>query len=159
MPTYQAITRSQFDPLRWKPFDSYRFAATDAIAPLVAQELTKACLSLPIAFIRAQDQFSTAAVQGLQAGQNLFVARDGRWIGPYIPATYRGYPFALAQADNDQLVLCVDTDSELIGEQHEQPFFSDTGEPTAARPGRAQLPPAGSPESPTHSASLRRARG
>ena len=38
-------------------------------------------------------------------------------------------PFALLPAENDQRVLCVETDSELIGEQHEQPFFTDTGEP------------------------------
>ncbi|MEA3644323.1 MAG: SapC family protein, partial [Lamprobacter sp.] len=106
-----------------------RFAAGEASVPLVAQELAKACHSLPIAFIRQQDYFTPAAVQGLQPGQNLFVAPDGRWLGPYIPAAYRGYPFALLPADTDQLVLCVDLDSALIGDQHEQPFFTDTGDP------------------------------
>ncbi|MEA3642712.1 MAG: SapC family protein [Lamprobacter sp.] len=129
MPTYQAITHTDFAHRRWKPYDHYRFAAAEAIVPLVAQELAKACHSLPIAFIRQQDHFIPAAVQGLQPGQNLFVAPDGRWLGGYIPAAYRGYPFALAQADTGQLVLCVDLDSELIADQHEQPFFTDTGEP------------------------------
>ena len=130
MPNDQAVTHTDFAHLRWKPFDHYRFAAGEAIVPLVAQELPNACHSLPIAFIRQQGHFIPAAVQGLQPGHNLLVGPDGRWLGPYIPAAYRGYPFALAQADNDQLVLCVETDSELIGEQHEQPFFTDTGEPT-----------------------------
>lgn len=128
MPNYQPISKTEHAHLRWKRFDSYRFAAQDALAPLVVQELAKACLTLPIAFIRQNDQFVPAALQGFQPGQNLFVAPDGRWIGAYTPAAYRGYPFALAEAENDQLVLCVDTDSGLIGEYQAEPFFDEQGE-------------------------------
>lgn len=130
MPKYQAITKTDFANLRWKRFDSVRFAAQDAVAPLVVQELPRACLSLPIAFIPQGDAFVPAAVQGLQPGKNLFVSPDGRWIGPYTPAIYRGYPFALADADNGQVVLCVDTDSGLVGEHHSEPFFDEQGEPS-----------------------------
>ncbi|EHQ53685.1 SapC family protein [Ectothiorhodospira sp. PHS-1] len=129
MPNYQAITKNDFAHLRWKRFDSYRFAAQDAVAPLVAQELARACMSLPIAFIRQNEAFIPAVLQGFKPGQNLLVAPDGRWIGPYTPAAYRGYPFALAQAADDQLVLCVDTDSGLVGENEQEAFFEDTGEP------------------------------
>ncbi|MEA3642607.1 MAG: SapC family protein [Lamprobacter sp.] len=136
MPHYQPITHTDFAHRRWKPFDHDRFAATEAIVPLVAQELAKACHSLPIAFIRQQDYFIPAAVQGLQPGQNLFVAPDGRWLGGYIPAAYRGYPFALAQADNDQLVLCVDDDSGLLIDDPDsdegEPFFDADGQPAEA---------------------------
>jgi hypothetical protein len=130
VPRYQAITKTEFAKLRWKRSSSYQFAARDAVAPLVVQELPKACMTLPIAFVRQGEAFVPAAVQGLQAGQNLFVAADGRWMGPYIPAAYRGYPFALANDGNDQLVLCVDADSGLVGEDHAEAFFDEQGKPS-----------------------------
>lgn len=130
MPHYQAITKTDFANLRWKRYENYHFAALDAVAPLVVQELPKACMTLPIAFIQQGETFVPAAVQGLQPGHNLFVSPDGRWIGPYTPAAYRGYPFALANADNGQVVLCVDTDSGLVGEDCTETFFDEQGEPS-----------------------------
>jgi len=130
MPKYQAVSKTTHANLRWKRYDNYHFAALDAVAPLVVQELPRAAMALPVAFIEQDGHFIPAAVQGLQPGQNLFVAPDGRWIGAYTPATYRGYPFALANAENDQLVLCVDADSGLVGEDHAERFFDDSGEPS-----------------------------
>jgi hypothetical protein len=51
-------------------------------------------------------------------------------MGPYVPAAYRSYPFALAKADNGQFVLCVDADSDLVGEGHAEAFFDEQGEPS-----------------------------
>ena len=130
MPNYQAITKTNFANQRWKRYESYHFAEQDAVVPFVLQELPKACMSLPIAFVPQGDAFVPAAVQGLQPGQNLFVTADGRWIGPYTPAAYRGYPFALASTPEGQQVLCVDADSGLVGEGHPEAFFDDQGEPS-----------------------------
>ncbi len=130
MPNYQAVSKSVHAHLRWKRYRTYQFAALDAVAPLVEQELSKVCVALPVAFIQQGGQFIPAAVQGLQPGQNLFVTPDGRWIGPYTPAAYRAYPFALATAENNQLVLCMDADSGLVGEEHTEHFFNEQGEPS-----------------------------
>lgn len=138
MPRYAAISRQQHAGKGWKRYDSYRFAAQDAVAPLVLQELPRALLHFPIAFIRVEEQYLPAAVQGLAPGQNLFVAPDGRWLGGYVPAVYRGYPFALANAAEDQRVLCVDEDSGLVVEAEEgEPFFDAEDNP--AEPLRAVL--------------------
>lgn len=134
MPTYQALTPATFAALRWQRPHSFRFAASDALAPLVAQELPKACLHLPTAFIAQDDAFVPVAVQGVQPGHNLWVAPDGRWLGHYTPAAYRGYPFALASTEghSEQVVLCVDTDSGLVGEGLPEAFFDDAGQPSPA---------------------------
>ncbi len=47
MPTYQALTPSTHRGKRWKRYTDYRFAAADTLAPLVVQELAKACMSIP----------------------------------------------------------------------------------------------------------------
>ena len=130
MPQYQAITKTDFANLRWKRYENYHFAALDAVAPLVVQELAKACMTLPIAFIPQGEAFVPAAVQGLQPGQNLWVSPDGRWMGAYTPAMYRAYPFRLAHTQSGQWVLCVATDSGMVAEDHPEPFFDAQGEPS-----------------------------
>jgi hypothetical protein len=133
MPNYQAISQSTHANLRWKRYENYHFASRDAVAPLVMQELPKAAMTMPVAFIQQGEAFVPAAVQSLQPGKNLFVAPDGRWIGAYTPAAYRGYPFVLATAENAQLVLCVDADSGLVGEypaSESEAFFTDNNEPS-----------------------------
>lgn len=132
MPDYKPVTQSGFTPLRWKRFDSYSFAAQDMVAPLVLHELPRACMTLPIAFVRDGSDFLPVALQGLSAQTNLFVAPDGRWIGPYTPAAYRSYPFTLARTETEQMVLCVDMESGLVGEGEAEDFFDDQGSPAPA---------------------------
>ena len=53
----------------------------------------------------------------LKPGRNMMVSPDGRWLGAYVPAYLRSYPFRLLpQQGTDQLVLCIDTDSGLVVE-------------------------------------------
>src|SRR5690606_39363180 len=111
---------------------SNSFASAYSLSPLVAQELPRACLAMPIGFVRSDNQYQLVAVQGLAPGKNLFVAPDGRWIGPYVPAAYRGYPFVLANTEDGKRVLCVREDSGLVSEvQGEgEPFFDEEGNPS-----------------------------
>ena len=73
------------------------------------------------------------ALQGLITGQNLFVAPDGRWLSSYVPAIYLCYPFRLARAENNDLVLCIDEDSGLVTEAASgegELFFDAENNPT-----------------------------
>lgn len=128
---YQPITQSHFTSLKWQAYRHYQHAAHDAVVALAAQELSKVCLSMPIAFIKNEDVFTCVAVQGFQPGENLWVDAQGRWLGTYVPAKYRGYPFALAHhAEAEQWVLCIDMDSGLVNAHATEVFFTD-GQPSA----------------------------
>lgn len=100
------------------------------MCPLVAQELPKAVMHLPVGFVRAGEEIVPVAVLGVQPGRNLFVAADGRWLGGYVPAAYRGYPFVLANADDGRQVLCVDEASGLLNETAGEAFFAGDGSPS-----------------------------
>lgn len=131
------ISREHHANKRWKRYTSYAFAGNDAVAPLVAQELPRACLALPIGFVQTEGGFQLVAVQGLRAGKNLFVAPDGRWLGPYVPAAYRSYPFVLANTEEGKRVLCVREDSGLVSEMQGaqaegEAFFDEEGKPAKA---------------------------
>lgn len=132
MPDYQAITRERYGNQHWLRYTNYNFAATDALSPLVVEEVFKAMLSLPIGFVTAEDAFVPVAIQGLAPGKNLFVALDGRWMGGYIPVAYRCYPFLLANTEDGQQVLCMDEDSGLLSDIQGEVFFGKDDQPSKA---------------------------
>ena len=133
MPNYHPVTRERHAALRWRRFSNYTFAAADTVAVLVAAELPRAAMALPIAFIEQGGAYVPAAVLGLQAGNNAFVAADWRWVGQYVPALFRAHPFRLAQTEDGQCVLCVDEDSGLIGDWPAgEVFFGEDGEAAPA---------------------------
>lgn len=136
MTKYHALSKIDHAGQSFQRYTSYGFAAAQNIAPLVQQELAKACMSLAIGFMRQGEHFMPVAVQGFLPGKNLLVAPDGRWLGQYIPAAYRGYPFALLPNEAGQLVLCIDTDSGLLAdadaEGQGEALFDAQGEPTQA---------------------------
>jgi hypothetical protein len=55
MPNYEAISKDLHKDKHWKPFSNYRFAAEDSICPIVALEVRKAVLHLPVAFTKLED--------------------------------------------------------------------------------------------------------
>lgn len=132
MPNIQVISRERHAVQRWKRFIDYGFASKDACVALVLQELPQAMLHLPIAFLASGDAYVPVAVQGLAPRQNLFVDRDGRWLGAYVPAAYRCYPFSFAEAAPGQPVLCFDEDSGLLSSAEGEEFFDAEGKPGTA---------------------------
>lgn len=116
MPTLRPVSSVHHAEKHWLRYSSYQFAAADSVAPLTIQELPKAVMAMPIGFIKVEEGFIPVAIQGLSAGKNLWVSMDGRWVGGYIPACYRSYPFQLVPTPDQRMLLCVDEDSGLIVE-------------------------------------------
>lgn len=111
----------------WKRYDSYRFAARDHLAPLVAAEIPQAVQTMPIAFVRQDDKFILMGILSLTPGVNLFVNPEGKWIGGYVPSHFRSHPFRLAPVEGrEDLILCVDDNSELVNDTQGEPFFDET---------------------------------
>jgi hypothetical protein len=132
MPNYVVVSREAHATKRWSRATGYAFAAREAVVPLLSFELPKAVMGLPVAFLLQGEQFVPAAVLGLASGRNLFVAPDGRWLGVYVPAALRSYPFRLAHAPEGQQLLCVDEASGLLLDgQAGESLFNDDGSPAA----------------------------
>ncbi len=110
-----------------KPFG---FASTAHVVPLTVSEFAVASLSYPIIF--AGEKRQPLAVMGVNTDQNMFVNADGSFdAGAYIPAYIRRYPFVLARDPaGEQLVVCIDRDAKMLGEDNDVPFFDAAGEPT-----------------------------
>lgn len=117
------VSPTRHGSLRWKRPTSYAFAAKQTVAPLVAAELAKAVLMYPISFIKQNENLVPVALLGLYAEKNLFVAADGRWLAPYIPAVFRSQPFYLGNTEDGQQVLCIDEDQGLTQDGAGEAFF------------------------------------
>jgi hypothetical protein len=100
------------------------------VVPLTVAEFPVAGLSYPIIF--AGERYQPLAVMGISPGTNMYVAADGAFeVGAYIPAYIRRYPFVLASDQaRGQLVVCIDRDASMLGEDYDLAFFDDKGEPT-----------------------------
>ena len=125
------VNRDRHGTLRWRAPQNFAFAAQRMLIPLVGAELPAAALSLPIAFVQQQDRYVPVAVLALERDQNLFVAEDGRWLGRYVPAELRAYPFTMQPTDDGRRVLCVDEDSACLTDSPDAtPLFTEEGTPS-----------------------------
>jgi len=130
MPRFAVVSRERHGQKRWRRFNGYAFAAADALAPLVGVELTRAAVSMPCAFLQQSGSYALVALLSLIPGRNMFVGPGERWLGSYVPAWFRLYPFRmLPQQGTDQLVLCVDEESGLVVERSAagEQFFDAEG--------------------------------
>ena len=115
MPQFTPITGESHAGKNWRRPPNFAFAAGEAVVPLVGAELAHAVVTMPIAFTAEADRYRLVALLSLVPGKNLFVAPDGKWLGGYIPAFFRGYPFRLwRQEGSETAVLCIDQDSKLL---------------------------------------------
>lgn len=138
MPDIVPVSKESHAAKYWNRPASYAFYAQANHVPLVAAEMAKAAMAFPLAFIRNENTFHPAAILGMEPNRNLFVGPDGNWLGGYIPAALRSYPFQLLRGEGNQLVLCVNEASGLISDGPDgEPFFDDTGNPS--QPIRAML--------------------
>ncbi|MEM1162132.1 MAG: SapC family protein [Pseudomonadota bacterium] len=88
---------------------SFVFAAETNAAPLMCAEFQSAACELPIVFGKTDAGFSPVVIMGIEQNQALTVASDGAWIGTYIPAFLRRYPFVFAEGrEENSFTLCLD---------------------------------------------------
>ena len=135
MPQFATVSRERHAAKRWRRADGYGFAAGDTVVPVVGAELARLVLAMPIAFVEQAGRYQLVAVLSLTPERNMFVGPHGRWLGSYIPAWYRSYPFRLLMREGaDGPVLGVDEDSKLVvdGAAAGEEFFDADGNPSKA---------------------------
>lgn len=113
----------------WTPSTRYSFAADTLVVPLAMDELSTAAVKLPLGFTTGEKP-TLVALTGLRPKQNLFIGPDGRWLGDYVPAVLRGYPFKLLPATGDQYALGFDHASGLLSDAGQGEAFFQDGKPT-----------------------------
>lgn len=122
-------------PLNSRDHGSWRSRSTNQAkwlvdqhaVPLTVEEFPQAQRNFPIIF-SSGDNSVPLALMGLNEGVNVFVDDKGELNSPvYVPAYARRYPFMLARlSDGDELSLCFDPSTDLLGEFEDGlPLFND----------------------------------
>ncbi len=117
---------------RARRVDKAAWVGSQHAIPLTVEEFPQAQRNFPIVF-SAGDNPVPLALMGLNEGVNVFFDDEGTMTGDvYVPAYIRRYPMLLAKLrpDGDELSLCFDPSSDLVGEFKEgEPLFED-GQPS-----------------------------
>jgi hypothetical protein len=114
--------------------NNFEFARHVHSMPLTAVEFPQAAREYVVVFAKAEQQVMPIVILGVKAGENLFVDEQGQWVGQYVPAFVRRYPFIFStQDDGKTLTLCLDEDFSGLRQQPQEQgerFFDDKGEQT-----------------------------
>lgn len=125
MPEWIAVSRSQHADHYYLPREGYHFAAHQPVATILLAELAKLLPHHPLGFIKQGEAYQPVALLSLDGQANLYVAPSGKWLGSYVPASLRGYPFTLANTDDGQKALCLN--QAHFSSNQGQPLFDDEG--------------------------------
>lgn len=136
MTHYIPLTKTKHTGKGWRKAESLAFTAEQSAVPVLLDELPHLIPTLPLAFLQhatddGSKRFELVALLSVTPKLNLFVAPNGRWLGGYIPADFRGYPFRLIpEQSSGKHVLCFDKDSGQLSEQPDadgEAFFDAEG--------------------------------
>jgi hypothetical protein len=130
-----AVDREKHAGKGWVSPVGYGFASSQALLPWVGMEFSTAAAAMPIGFVEQAGRYLPVAVLSPVQGRNLFIGPDGQWLGNYVPAVLRGYPFLLLRSEGgENATLCIDEGSGLIVDANEevQKFFEEDGSPSPA---------------------------
>jgi hypothetical protein len=126
------LNSNEHEKFRLKPSDAAPFLRNQHAVPLTIDEFVSAQRFVPIIFSAGADPVPLA-LMGLNEGVNTFLDDDGKLRGPaYVPAYVRRYPWMLAKLrpDSDELSLCFDPTSDIIGDFAEGDLLLDDKQPT-----------------------------
>lgn len=121
MPQWQALSKTAHRDKGLLPRDGYRHAQSDPVVSVLLAELLKLLPHYTLGFVARGKGYMPVALLSLDGESNLYVAANGKWVGSYVPAMMRGYPFALADGSNNQKVVVVDT--ERLSDEGGEPLF------------------------------------
>jgi hypothetical protein len=117
-----------------KSTDRAAFLVQQHAVPITVDEFVSVQRFLPIVFSVGENPVPLA-LMGLNEGVNVFVDGEGKMLGEvYLPAYVRRYPFMLARLapDAQELSLCFDPTSGLVGDFAEGDALFDDGKPSEA---------------------------
>src|SRR3954471_16969087 len=133
---------NDLEPLSSSVHPNYRSRSSDTAPllvgahaiPITVDEFISVGRFCPVIFSVGETSVPLA-LMGLNEGVNVFVDDNGKLLGEtYVPAYVRRYPFMLARLapDAQELSLCFDPTSGLVGEYEDGEALFDGDKPTEA---------------------------
>jgi len=96
--------------------------------PVYAFEAATIARTHPLVFTKSEESFSLVLPCSLSEElPSAWVSREGKWLADYVPAVIRQRPFSILPRNEDKNrgVLCIDEDSDLLGDEGDALFNQD----------------------------------
>ncbi|WP_404342574.1 SapC family protein [Vreelandella venusta] len=132
MSQWTVISKSHHAQALYYPREGYHHAREQLVASVLLAELPKLVQHFTLGFMPKGERYVAVALLAVEQSQNLYVHPDGRWLGGYVPASLRGYPFSLLPDEHGQRVLCIDAEQLTDAADLGQPLFDEHGHPSTA---------------------------
>jgi hypothetical protein len=125
------LDRDKHRSRRVRPGTSFTFARKANSLYVAGVEFAEAGREYAIVFTRgSKGDVVPVVMLGLRARENLFVGDEGQWLGHYVPAFVRRYPFVLAELPGEALGVCIDEAFEGLNDKEGEPLFDAAGRNT-----------------------------
>lgn len=127
------LDRQQHRNLRLKASPTgFSFAASTIAVPLAIIEFPQAVLEYPIVFAVGDKGPGTPIVlAGVREKENLMIDANGKWLGDYIPAFVRRYPFVLnIDPETEAPMVLVDEAFDGLSTTDGERLFEEDGTET-----------------------------
>lgn len=125
------LDRDKHRTRRVGPSNGFAFARKANSLYVAGAEFAEAGREYAIVFTRgANGEVVPVVMLGLRARENLFVGDQAQWLGQYVPAFVRRYPFVLAQLAGQALGVCIDEAFPGLGDEQGEPLFDAQGNNT-----------------------------
>lgn len=118
----ETITLDGYGHLGWRRASNFAFARHLAAQPLAADEIARVAQSMPVAIRRDRDAWTVVAIFADTADENVYVDQQGRWLGAFVPAGLRVFPFCLSPEVPGTLALWPGHEPQALDDRCE-PFF------------------------------------
>lgn len=133
--TVAVLDRDAHRNIRLDRSGQYSFARRAHLLPALVEEFLAAAPDLAIAFMAGAKAPSPVFIAGLLPNESLLVGDGGEWLGGYVPAYLRRYPFIIGEtADKDGergSLLCIDDSFTGFNPDEGEHLFDEEGAPSA----------------------------
>ncbi|WP_415897766.1 SapC family protein [Neptuniibacter sp. QD72_48] len=135
-----ALSRQKHSDLAYDNAHGYRFAQETNSVPVCVSEFAAASRVYPIVFVIQNGVAAPVAVLGTQPQQNVWIDTEGHWLGDYVPAYVRRYPFISVRTSEHESTLCIDALSDTLNTNNEGiALFDEQGDQSEFLKQRFQL--------------------
>lgn len=92
----------------------FTFAQHSHLIPALAEEIGAACRHLPVVFLPESLGPVPVFLVGAAPGRCDLIDDAGTWIGRYLPAYLRRFPFIMGEAEGRDPLVCIDIETDLL---------------------------------------------